>query len=95
MSGNDRELKNILDDLFKAYGWTEKMDGVRVINNWEKVMGKIIAKHTLNLNVKKGTLYVEVDSSALCNELYMERSLIIDKINKALGKKVIKELIVK
>ena len=56
---NESSLKDVLDQLFDAYGWTEKMDGVRIINSWEKVVGGIFAKHTTNLYVKNKKLYVK------------------------------------
>ncbi len=90
---NDHTLKEVLEDLFKAYGWTEKMDGVKVTNMWEKVAGKIIANHTTDMYVKNNKLYVKLDSSVLRNELFMDRSAMTKKINKELGKKVINEII--
>ena len=90
---NESSLKDVLQQLFDAYGWTEKMDGVRIINSWEKVVGKIFAKHTTNLNVKNKKLYVKLDSSVLRSDLYMERSQIVKKLNDEIGKKVIDEII--
>ena len=90
---NESSLKEVLEKLFDAYGWTEKMDGVRIINSWEKVVGKIFAKHTTNLNVKNKKLYVKLDSSVLRSDLYMERSQIVKKLNDEIGKKVIEEII--
>lgn len=95
MAGNSESLKDILEDLFKAYGWTEKMDGVRIINSWEKVVGPIIAKHTTNLYVNNNILYVNVDSASLSYELFMERSELVNKLNSEIGKKVIKEIVIK
>lgn len=95
MANNDKQLNEVLEQLFKAYGWTEKMDGVKVVNAWEKVVGSIVANHTTNLYVNRGVLFVTVDSGALAHELYMERSEIASKINKEIGKKVIKELVIK
>ncbi len=93
VKNNDQELKEVLDQLFKAYGWTEKMDGVKVTNSWGKVVGSIIANHTTNLYVKNKILYVILDSSVLRNELYMERSNLVKKINDEIGKKVINEIV--
>jgi len=89
----DNSLGDVLQKLFDAYGWTEKMDGVRITNSWEKVVGGIFAKHTTNLYVKNKKLFVFLDSSALRNELYMERTEIIKKLNSEIGKKVINEII--
>ena len=90
---NESSLKEVLQQLFDAYGWTEKMDGVRIINSWEQVVGGIFAKHTTNLYVKNKKLYVKLDSSVLRNDLYMERSQLVKKLNDAIGKKVIDEII--
>jgi len=95
VANKNESLKNILEDLFKAYGWTEKMDGVRIVNSWEKVVGSIIANHTTKLYVNRGVLFVSVDSAALSHELFMERSELVDKLNKEIGKKVITEIVIK
>jgi len=89
----DSNLGDVLQKLFDAYGWTEKMDGVRITNSWEKVVGSIFAKHTTNMYVKNKKLFVFLDSSVLRNELYMERTEIIKKLNSEIGKKVITEII--
>ncbi len=89
----DSNLGDILEKLFAAYGWTEKMDGVRITNKWEKVVGSIFAKHSTNLYVKNKKLYVFLDSAVLRNELYMERTEIVKKLNSEIGKNVIDEII--
>jgi len=89
----DSNLGDVLQELFDAYGWTEKMDGVRITNSWEKVVGSIFAKHTTNMYVKGKKLYVFLDSSVLRNELHMERTEIVKKLNLEIGKKVITEII--
>lgn len=90
---NESSLKDVLEQLFDAYGWTEKMDGVRITNSWENVVGGIFARHTTNLYVKNKKLYVILDSSVLRNELYMERSKLVKKLNDEIGKKVIDEIV--
>ena len=90
---NNKPLGDILQQLFKAYGWTDKMDGVRITNSWEKVVGSIFAKHTTNMFVKNRKLYVYIDSAPLRNQLYMERTEIADKLNFEIGKKVITEIV--
>jgi len=92
-TNNDKKLKDVLHQLFDAYGWTEKMDGVHIVNSWEAIVGGIFAKHTTNLYVKNRKLYVVLDSSVLRNELYMERSNLVKKINNEVGKEVIDEII--
>jgi len=61
---------------------------------WETVMGKTIAKHTTNINLKGDRLYLTVDSAALRNELFYSRVKIKDVVNKELAKDIIKDVFI-
>ena len=41
------------------------------IDNWEKMMGKTIAKHTTGLYIKQGILYVRINSASLKQEMFL------------------------
>lgn len=90
---NTYELKELLQQLVKAYRWSGKMDEMKVRDSWEKVVGKMIDRHTTEVHLKGTTLFVKLDSSALRNELMMARSKIAESINKEIGKKVIDDII--
>ena len=94
-SNNDHNLKELIEKLIKSYNWEDKLDAVDVNASWEKVVGGIFAKHTINLFVKNRVLYVKLDSSIIRNELHMERSRIKELINKELGKQVIDEIVLR
>ncbi len=44
------------------------------------------------LNVYKKTLYLEVENSVLKNELYLQRNLIVKKINNHFNHKIINDI---
>ena len=90
---NTHELKDLLEQLVKAYRWSEKMDEMKVRDSWEKVVGNMIDRHTSELKLKDKTLFVKLDSSALRNELMMARTKIAESINKELGKKIVDDII--
>ena len=93
MSGHDHSLKEVIEELLKVYRLDTKLEEVGLINSWERVVGKMIANHTLDLKIINRVLHVKVDSSALRHELHMERSKIAKKLNKKVGKKVIDEIV--
>jgi len=95
MTNHDHSLKEVIEELLKVYRLDVKLDDVDLINSWEKVVGKMISNHTESLKVINRVLYVKVDSSALRHELHMERSKILKKLNKKVGKKVIDEIILR
>ena len=61
---------------------------------WEAVMGRSVARHTTNVQLKGDRLYVTVDSSPLRNELFYSRLKIRDVINFELGTDVIKDVFI-
>lgn len=94
-SQNNHSLKELIEKLISAYKWEEKLVSVDVYDCWEKVVGKVFARHTTNLHLENRILYVRLDSSVIRNELHMERSKIKELMNKELGKKVVDEIVLR
>ncbi|HPW89951.1 MAG TPA: DUF721 domain-containing protein [Paludibacteraceae bacterium] len=59
---------------------------------WIKVLGPL-AQYATNLEFKEGTLYVRITSAVLRNDLFMQRSQLIEKINEVLGKKIVYSIV--
>lgn len=64
----------------------------KVIEAWPNLMGKMIAKYTGNINVKNGTLYVQITSAALRQELFLARDMLIKKLNDEVGAEIITDI---
>ncbi len=62
---------------------------------WENIMGKTVAKYTDKLQIIGSTLFVTTTVAPLKNELLYQKEKIIERVNEALGEKVIKEVVVK
>jgi predicted nucleic acid-binding Zn ribbon protein len=90
---NDQTLKEVINELLKAYKLGDKLKEVRLIDSWEKVVGKLINKHTKNLYIKKKVLFVKLDSAALRNELSYARQKIIKALNKEAKEEVIENIV--
>ncbi len=90
---NDYTLKQVIEQLLKAYKWDDRLDEARLKDSWEKVVGGIIGKHTTGMVIRKKILYVSLDSSALRNDLMMSRSKIVNMLNDEVGKKVIEDIV--
>jgi predicted nucleic acid-binding Zn ribbon protein len=88
----DHTLKEVMEELLKAYKWEEKLDVVKLKKSWDSIVGKIIAKHTTHLDVRNRVLYVKLDSSVIRSELMLARSKIVEAINKEMGYKMVDEL---
>lgn len=71
------------------------MQAMQIEDVWEKIMGKTVAKYTDKLQIIGTTLFVTTSVAPLKNELLYQKEKIIEMVNKELGEKVIKEVVVR
>ena len=64
----------------------------RAVNLWQVIVGPTVGRVTKNVYIKNGTLYVQLTSSVVKQELIMLKSKIINKINEAVGTGVVKDI---
>ena len=71
------------------------LQAMQIEDVWEKIMGKTVAKYTDKLQIVGTTLFVSTMVAPLKNELLYQKEKIIELVNKELGEKVIKEVVIK
>jgi len=86
-------LRSAIEEFLKTFRLQDKLYETRVLHSWEKIVGTIVAKHTLNLSIRKKILYVKVDSAALRSELMFAREKIISGLNQEAGTSVIEDIV--
>ena len=94
-AGNEHSLKEAINELLKAYKLDGRLSEIRLINSWEKVMGKMIAKHTKDIFISKKKLFVQLDSAALRQELSYAKEKMVKMLNEEAGETVIDEIVLK
>ena len=82
----------ILERVFNKFSIDKKLKEVKALKLWEEVMGEKISRHSLPLFVRKGNLFVRVDSSGWLTQLTYLKNEIISKLNQRLGKESIKNI---
>jgi predicted nucleic acid-binding Zn ribbon protein len=92
-SSNEYTLKQAIEALIDQYKIQEKLSETVVLNDWEKIVGKMIARHTKNIYIKKRILFVELDNAALRNELSYAKTKLVVAINKSLNSEAIDEIV--
>lgn len=90
---NEMTLGQAIKELLKTYNLEDKMTEVKLVNSWENVVGKMIAKHTIDIKLKKRKLFVKMDSAAITNELTYAKSKMIKALNKEAGSDILDEII--
>lgn len=71
------------------------MQAMQIEDVWEKIMGKTVAKYTDKLQIVGSTLFITTTVAPLKNELLYQKEKIIEMVNKELGQKTIKEVVVR
>ena len=71
------------------------IQALRIEEVWEEVMGKTIAKYSDKIQIINHTLYISSSVAPLKNELLYQKEKIIERINEALGEKVVKDVVIK
>ena len=90
---NERTLKEIFGQIIRNHGATHQLKAAQIKANWQKIVWRIIAIHTTKLQLKDTTLYIEVDSAPIRNELYMQREHLCQLINQELGENYVEKIV--
>lgn len=64
----------------------------QVVGQWSKVLGHMVDQFTGEMEVKNGVLYVHIHSAALRQQLFECRHSIVNKLNDAVGVKVLTDI---
>ena len=92
---NGEKLDDVVKKLIKSYGFTSKFNEYEIIEAFSQIMGPVIMKKVANAYVYRQKLFLELTSAPLRQELSMEKSKLIDLINKEIGQDYLKGLVVK
>ena len=71
------------------------MDQIDVKDAWKNLMGNGVNNYTKNVVLKGSTLYVELSSSVLREELSHGKSKIVAMINEELRRDVVKDVVLR
>lgn len=86
-------IGRIIQGYLEAERLDTKMYELRVAAMWSEVVGPGVNRYTVNRYVKDGCLYVRLSSAPLRNELMLGRSILVKRLNEAVGHEVIKDII--
>ncbi len=86
-------LKAAIDEMLRAYQLKNKYSETYLVAFWEKLVGKSIASRTGRLYVSEGTLYVQILSAPLRQELVLAKTKLIELLNREMGEEVVRDVI--
>ena len=87
-----QHIASALKNLIKSNGLQKGLDQQRAIELWPETVGENINNNTEPVSVKHGILFVKTKNSAWSQELQLQKPQILEKLNKKLNKKIIKDI---
>ncbi|SEQ09415.1 DUF721 domain-containing protein [Flavobacterium urocaniciphilum] len=90
---DDYSISDVMKEFMKTNKLESGLDIVNVKETWNKMMGPAIKNYTSAIELKKNTLYIQLSSSVVKQELEYGKSKIITMLNEELGKELIKEIV--
>lgn len=91
----EMSIQEAMQQFLKHSRLKTGMQAIQIEEVWEHIMGKTVAKYTDKLQIIGTTLFVTSTVAPLKNELLYQKEKIIERVNEALGEKVIKDVVVK
>jgi hypothetical protein len=92
---NDSPIGNILSEIIKTNKLESGLNQVSVEDAWRNTMGNGVNTYTRNIILKNTTLYVELTSAVLREELSYGKDKIIKIINEELGRDVVTAVVLR
>ncbi len=86
---------DIITKLLREDNIERQFDEQKVVYLWPEIVGQGINRYTVSRYVKNGVLYLHISSAALRNELMMSRTLLMKRLNEAVGGEVIHDIVIR
>lgn len=91
--GDAQSVGQAIRNLLNSYQLTSKFDEASLIQSWERMVGKPIAKRTRKLFIKNRVLFVEFDSPTMRHDFSLHKAHVLEMFRKEFGEGVITEII--
>ena len=91
----EKPLSELILKMMDSYQLSDKLIQTRVRNEWETIMGKTIARNTGKISIYQRTLFLEILSAPLKNDLYYHEKIVVEKVNQFASKSVIDKIKIK
>lgn len=87
-----KSLADVLQKLLREEGLEVPLQQKRIVDSWETVTGRVVARYTTEKFIKNQTLFVKISNPALRQDLSMMRSQLVKRLNEQVGSFVISDI---
>ena len=91
---NEEKLSNVIDSFINRYGLKKRFLEHEILQEFSKIMGPFLMKKVNNAYVKNQKLFLKLSSASFKQELVMQKTKLLDQLNKVIGEDYLKDLVV-
>lgn len=92
-NNNFESVGEAIQKMLKTFNLKPRYDQTHLINSWERIVGKPIARMTTKLYFKNGVLYVKLDSPAVKNDFQLNKSHVLAVFKNEFGEDLIRDIV--
>lgn len=87
-----KSLSDVLNKVLRKEGLETPLLQKRLIDGWESVTGKTVARYTGEKFIRNQTLFVKISNPALRADLSMMKSQLVKRLNESVGTMLITDI---
>jgi predicted nucleic acid-binding Zn ribbon protein len=91
-SGKTEPFTDLIRSYAQRYGWDELFAIELIKDEWENIVGTLLASHSIPVKISESSLIVNTDHPVYSNELSLMSVDVIEKINLKMGAVLINTL---
>lgn len=94
--GKKDEIQSVgeaIRDMLNNYKLSARFDEANIMDSWERLVGKPIARRTKKLSIRNTVLFVEFDSPTMRRDFSYHKEHILGLFKKEFGPGVITEIV--
>jgi len=87
-----KPIGNVFAQLFRELGIDKAIQQNMAVTRWGEIVGERISQISVAEKIESGVLFVKVSSPVWRNELVFMKSNLINSLNEALEKNIVKDI---
>ena len=89
-----QHIGKAIESMLKEYHIQSKFDEANLVNSWERLVGKPIARRTKKVFVRDKVVFVELDSPSMKQDLSYHKTHILDILRKEFGMDAVGDIVI-
>ncbi len=88
-----QSIADVLSEIMRTQNINKGLFEHRLIGLWGQILGPAVERVTKQVYVTDGVMFVYLNSSVVRGELLMLKDKIINRLNDAVGEKVLRDIV--